>query len=554
MTIPAAATPGPVDVTVTNTNGQWVVENGFLYIDTEDGDFVVHGFSPNRLPSDGGESSSWVVMVSPPRPRSRSMDAPCPVCCRALNCSSHPGPHAPGAFNVTVRSGDQRHEALDELYFYRRVEIYDVAPARGGVAGGTLIEIVGRGFDVDTTFDFEGEALEVVEVVDSEHVLARTPINRPGWVSLTARSPDHRAILPLAFEYFDPAAQFGGVWGEPIVNAVNITVMNMMTGELLPEATVVVHGLSEDRGRWTGITNALGQVVISDEALRLPVAVTASLEGFTTTTFERLTTENATLMLMPLEPPMGEGEMEPIEPVRIRGMLRGIDELEKPTNEGFVLVVFVETSHTEPGNRLGASPPLPNGLLVEDGPFEIVVQPGELALIATAGYVPAIMKAGYEEGQVPFWTFRDALRPTYMGIRRFISGQPGDVIEGQDIALDIPLNQTVEVTLGNPSGGVRGAPNAFAAHAILSLGADGYFDFRYEITGPQPTFEVEALPDLNLWPDPDVTMLGRGGRADRPGHAVSIRLVALKIRDMSEGVRIGPLGPPTSSNRDIWAI
>ncbi len=542
VTIPAVETPGPVDVTVTNTNGQWTVPNGFLYLAEEDGDFVVHGFSPNRLPSDGGETLlvggngftlETIVQLD-------GDGIPCVLNSpQLLECS--PGPRDPGTVNATVLQGDRRHEAIDAVTFYRRVEIYDVAPGRGSIAGGTLVEIVGRGFDVDTTFDFEGEALEVVEVVDDEHVLARTPTSRPGWVSLSANSPDDLAILPLAYEYFDPTAQFGGVWGDPISNSVNITVMNMMTGELLPETTVVVHGLSDDRGRWTGTTNAVGQVTISSDTLRLPVAVTASKVGFTTTTFERLTTENATLMMMPLEPPMGEGEMDPIEPVRLRGTLTGMNDLEKPSNEGFVLVVFVETTHTQPGNRLGASPPLPNGVLVEDGPFEITVQPGELALVATAGYIPAVMKAGYEEGQVPFWTFRDALRPTHMGLRRFISGQPGDTIEEQDITLDIPLDQTVDVTLGNPSGGVRGAPNAFMAHAILSLGADGYFDFRYEIGGDRPSFEVGALPDLNTWPDPDVTIRWEGeAEQNDPSMLYRYAWATTSVRDMSEGVRIGP--------------
>ncbi len=539
---PPAAAPGAVDVVVTNVNGRWTLPSAYLYLPEEDGPFAVYGVAPNRLPTDGGESF-WLGGNGFTADTEVELDGRSVGCvletAQRLRCT--PGPREAGTVNLTVREGERRHEALNAITFYRRVEVYDLSPERGSVAGGTLVEIIGRGLEEETVFEFEGEALEVVELVDEGQVFARTPNSRPGWVSLTARTDDDRSILPLAFEYFDPGSQYGGIWGEPIVNSINITVVDQMTGQVLPDSSVVVQGLSDARGRWTGVTNANGQLTISDPELSLPVAATAAHEGYTTTTFERITNENATLVLAPLEPPMGEGEMEPIEPVTLRGQLVGLNELEKPINEGFVLVAFIETSHSEPGNRLGASPPLPNGLLVEDGPFEIVVPPGEFAVVATAGYVPAIMKSGYEQGQVPFWTFRDALQSTHMGLRRFISGQPGDTIEGLNVALDIPLDQTVDVRLGNPSGGVRGAPDAFVAHAILALGADGYFDFRYQIAGDSHVFQVDALPDVTEFPDPDVTMRWEGeAEQTNPEQLYRFAWATTSARDMSEGVTIGP--------------
>ena len=35
-------------------------------------------------------------------------------------------------------------------------------------------------------------------------------------------------ILPMAFDYFDPTAQFGGAWGQPIDGAI-ISVIDGMT-------------------------------------------------------------------------------------------------------------------------------------------------------------------------------------------------------------------------------------------------------------------------------------------------------------------------------------
>ena len=85
-----------------------------------------------------------------------------------------------------------------------------------------------------------------------------------------------------------------------------------------------------------------------------------------------------------------------------------MSDLAKPNEEGYVLVTFVETTHNEPGNRLEAGPPMPNGLLLEDGPFRIVSRQGELAVIAVAGYAQSALKAQYDAGQIPYWTFRIA--------------------------------------------------------------------------------------------------------------------------------------------------
>ena len=403
------------------------------------------------------------------------------------------GPRPAGPVPVRVTSGEVWSDWPSGLTFYDSVEVYDIAPARGSIAGGAVVEITGRGFDENTRFSFEGVELRVVEVLDSETVLAITPENRSGWVSLRAESDDDLAILPLAFEYFDPVAGFGGVWGEPIDRSVNISTLDAMTGRPISGATVFVTPIGEER-RWESVTNERGIATISDRALELPVSVTAVKEGYTTTTFERVTAENTTVLLMPLEPPMGMGMMEPEPPIILSGAIRGMDELTKPNEEGLLLVTFVETTHDDPNNRLLAGPPAPNGILLEDGPFRIVVRQGEMAVVAVAGYVSAELKRQYDEGRVPYWTFRDSLQPVAMGIRRFITVAPGDMVGGLDIALDIPMDTTVDVTLGNPSAGQPGAPNLFTANAVLALGADGFFDFRNMTQADRPKCRSVPCP------------------------------------------------------------
>ena len=109
---------------------------------------------------------------------------------------------------------------------------------------------------------------------------------------------------------------------------------------------MVVQNIGRD-GRWVSETNAQGQVTISSAELELPVSATASLAEYTTTTFERLTVENATIIMLPLVPPMGEGEMEPIEPVTLRGRVLGLNQVENPTKRD-TYSSLVERTHSSP--------------------------------------------------------------------------------------------------------------------------------------------------------------------------------------------------------------
>ncbi|MGC6417080.1 MAG: IPT/TIG domain-containing protein [Bradymonadia bacterium] len=538
---PAREIAGNVDLSIENANGMLTLSNGFLYVDSEDGPFGVTGMAPRRLDRIGGETF-YVAGRGFSGDTSVEIDGDELTCvatsANLLECVTQA--HVQGPATVTVRDGGARSEWPDAVTFFKRVEIYDVSPPRGGIAGGTLVDIIGTGFDDETRFVFEDRELVVEERLSDQHIIARTPRHRAGWISLTAESAFATAVLPSAFEYFDPTSQFGGLWGEPLEGSLNITVVDGMTGQSLPEAKVVVMNVGQP-GRWTGTTNDEGQVTISDEDLRLPASATASLEGYTTTTFERLTVENATLVLVTQTPPMGSGDMDPVEPVQLSGRVQGLDRLQKPSNEGFSLVCFIETSHSSPGNRLGAPAPLPNGLLVEDGPFEIFVGAGEFAVVAMAGYIPAVMKLGYEEGQVPYWTFRDALQPIQMGVRRFVTASPGDVIDGLNIELDIPMDQRAEVRLGNPSGGVRGAPDLYRAHAILDLGADGYFDLRYPLSGEQVVFEVGALPDLDAIPGLDVSFRWEGeAEQSNPEQLYRYAWAMTEQRELNRPVVIGP--------------
>lgn len=544
-------TPGVVDLAVSNGNGDWRGSRAFLYVAADDGPFALDGIAPDRLPTTGGQS--FVVGGNGFDAGTRVLLDGEPIACvleraQLLRCT--PPAHAPGAVDVTVERGEDQRTLADALTFYEAIEILDLAPARGSMAGGTLVELIGTGLSQTMQVTFDGARATVVEAAPGgDFAVVLTPPGRRGRVSVRAETRDDSTLLPLAYEYFDPTLGVGGIDGDTIVNAVNVSVLDARSGVPVADAQVLVTGLGP-RDRWEGVTDAAGRVTIADPALALPVSITAAAVDYSTTTYDRVTAQNATLLLNSLIPPMpGAGEPPPpIPPVRLRGTVRGIDILEKPNEEGYMLVAVVEVSHSAPGNRLGSPPPLPNGVLIEDGPFEIETRPGELAIVVTAGYVQVALKEAYDRGELGYWSFRDSIESIALGLRRFVTAPPGDEIDGLEVVIDRPTRMSVQVRLHNPPGGVRGAPDAYTARPILDLGAEGYFDFRYDQTADVPRLRFEGLPDLAAWPDVDVTMLWEAEATQSdPSLPYAYSFAETEARDMRDGVTIRPIVGTTAT-------
>lgn len=543
--------PGVVDLAVSNSNGTWRGARAFLYVAADDGPFGVDGVAPDRLPATGGQS--FFVGGNGFDAGTRVLLDDEAVACvleraQLLRCT--PSARMPGTVDVTVERGEERRTLADALSFYEAIEILDLAPDRGSMAGGTLVKLIGEGFTEAMQVSFDGERATIVEVAPAgDFAVVLTPPGRRGRVSVRAETGDDETLLPLAYEYFDPTIGVGGIDGDEIANAVNVSVLDARSGAPVPQARVLVTGLGP-RDRWEGVTDADGRVTIADPALALPVSITAAAVDYTTTTYDRVTAQNATLLLNSLIPPMpGMGEPPPPIPgVLLRGSVQGIDVLEKPNEEGYMLVAVVETSHASPGNRLGSPPPMPNGILVEDGPFEIGARPGEIAVIVTAGYVQTAIKEGYDRGDFGYWSFRDAIEPIAMGLRRFVTAAPGDEIDGLRVVVDRPTRMSVQVRLQNPPGGVFGAPDRFTARPVLDLGAEGFFDFRFDQSADVPRMRFESLPDLTAWPDADVTMLWEAEATQSdPTLPYAYSFAETEARDMRDGVTIGPIVGTTAT-------
>lgn len=538
--------PGLVDLEVVNTNGESREDDVFLYVPDQDGAFEVLGVVPNRLPDTGGHpfevggngfTEATEVAVDGQR-------VPCDrISAQVLSCRSPL--HDPGLVDVAVTEAGRTINLPDSLRFFPAVEVFDVRPPRGSRAGNTLVQLRGRGFSPAMELSFDGSPLTQLEVVSPEEAWARTPGGREGVVNLVTRTPDDVAFLPEAYEYFDPTNRSGGVWGEPIQWSVNVTVLDAYTGD--PVADVQTMAIRVDTGRrYQAFTNVDGQAVISDRDLRSPVNVTISKVGYEAFTIERVTAENVTAYIIPAVPPeLGEAPpRDPIPPSRVSGTVRGIDLLEKPLEPGLVLAAFVETTHASMFNRSGLPWSEPNGILLEDGPFEIFCRPGQIALIVTAGYVPAQALDDYRSNAITYWGMRDQLVPLAMGYQRYISVSPGDAVQDISLVIDKPMNIDVPVTLDNPSGGVPGAPSLYDVEVFIDFGAEGWWALDTRAEGPNTQMLVPHMPDMTTW-EPDMGLYwvsnARQASADWMPYTTSFEW----DRDVLDGVVIGPfVGTP----------
>lgn len=538
--------PGLVDLEVVNTNGQWQAERAFLYVSDTDGPFEVLGVVPTRLPDTGGHpfQVGGNGFTDDTEVRVDGQRVPCTrVRAQVLDCLSPL--HDPGLADVQVDEGANRVNLPDALTFYPAVEVFDVRPPHGSRSGGTLVELRGRGFSPAMQLSFDGTPLVVEQVVGTELAYARTPRMREGVVNLLARTPDDISFLPEAYEYFDPSSRFGGIWGDPLSWSVNVTVYDGATGDPVPDARVMALGLEEGE-RWVAFTNEAGQAVVSDRALSSPVSVTVSKQAYEAFTVERVTAENLTVYIIPHEIAVGPPPppRDPIPPSRVSGTVTGIDQLEKPLEAGLVLAAFVETTHSSMFNRSSLPWAEPNGILFEDGPFEIFCRPGQIAVVVTAGYIPSQALDDYEAGDITYWGMRDQIVPLAMGYQRYISVSPGDSVQDIAVAVNRPMNLDVPVTLDNPSGGVPGAPSLYDAVPYIDFGAEGWWALDAGTEGPSAQLLVQHLPDMTDW-EPDMGLYWVSNARQPTGDWLPYTTSFEWDRDLLDGVVIGPfVGTP----------
>jgi len=540
--------PGVADVEVRNVNGRWTGRARFLYVDPDATGFGVVGIVPNRVSTEGqdtfvvggaGFDEATVVEVD-------GVAAECVVeSAQVLRCEAPP--HARGPVDVVVQGGAESVRLDDGLTYFQPVDIFSISPERGAIAGGTWVEVRGEGFTPEVELVLDGLPVEVAEFVDAGRIWAITPAGRAGLVSLQARTEDDLVVLPDAYEYFNPVSRYGGVWGDPINGAINVTVLDALSSAPIPDATVLAvpsDAAGPGAVPLVALTDANGQAVVSAKTLQPPQNVTAAAPSYEVATVEKVEAENVTVYLYPQEPPppSGGGGGEPPAGVQLSGTVIGLDNLPKPLDPDLIVIAMVDTTHASPYGRRANPGGEPNGLLTEDGPFDIVARPGEFAVVVTAAIARIDDVSAYRRGNFTWWDLHELSTPIAMGFQRYLSVSPGESLEGIEVSIDYPMDLDVPVHLDNPPRAEEGQVGYFAVVARIDFGPEGYWELDPRGMGESSDFQIAHLPDVRGWDeDLEVEWEAQGSidtvLLDSPPYFVAFE----RLRDMTAGVEISPV-------------
>lgn len=456
------------------------------------------------------------------------------------------GPSVPGSVDLVYRAPDGRELRLSAGVDYRSAtsKLWAVSPELGAQSGGRIVRLFGEGFSAlepDPVFGSERGSERTL--IDDHLVVVRAPRGDPGHVNV-GRGPLGRLAMP--FRYHDPGQRLGGTAGGPVPEALNVTVLDRITREGVPDAFVILW--DDIDGPYQGLTDDRGQITFSDVYFGPMLMVTAAADNYTTASIVEFDARDATLNLIPLRPaePGGGGGgpgPEPLPDSVLSGKVLVFDKyVVTPPGSCEPRVGHVEgtlcapcASHEECEGEGALCTPLgkegarcttacaidadcPDGFVcagVEGGVqcvpdsgrrtarcqvtmpdvFSVVQVPltptnseGVYSFSSDPGEYAVVCLGGVEDDLTGIF------RPLIMGVRRHVFAQPGTAVANQDVVLDIPLTRDLRIRLdGAPVG--RPKTELHTAQVFVNLGADGVFLMPQEGRGiDQNVFELEGFP------------------------------------------------------------
>ncbi len=430
--------------------------------------------------------------------------------------------HGAGEVDVEVRA-DEVTGTLSKGYVYTEpLEIWGFSPVRGAIAGGTHVEVRGRGFYGALSARVGGNQGTGLRRIDRNNLTFKTPPGASGEARVEVIEGARRALAPYDFEYYNPASRFGGGSGAPIDGAVNISVFD--GGGAALEGAFVMLSTRPDT-RYQGFTNTNGQITLSGPDVLGAQTVTATAAGFSSTLLQTIDAEDITIYLTPTEPPPpspggGGGGADPPPFGIVRGNVTTPGKLSDPADQRTYDMVIVRTTQS---SIFGGIPdPGPGSIVLGEGAYEIRTRIGDLAVVAMCGV--------YDERT-------DAFTPQFMAVERFLFISDRGEYD-IDLDCDIPLDQELTVKLINPIYNPQG-PDTNRVRAFWDFGFEGFFPSPSDASGlsallevsNQPAFEGE-LADLTL------TLIG----GSYTGQFEPLTQTTVSgISDTSKVIELGPL-------------
>lgn len=392
----------------------------------------------------------------------------------------------PGPADVTVKVGDVQ-TTLPEGYTYDAIS---VDPSRGSVSGGTVVTIIGSGtsFADGDSVTVGGAPCTDLMVISETRLTCKVPAHSADTVDVVLTRVADGSTLTIAdgFTYFDSTDPFGGgLGGGPLEGAMNVSVLNAMTGLPEPDAFVIVdEDLTTDH---QGLTSIMGQITFSGDDLVGRHTVHVAKHCFEKTSVVSFDAQDVTVFLVPwMDPMCGMGSgMPPTGRGRSGAHISGEliffgpnelgpnpwDNIPDP-REGEVKVAYVYTTQRCAGQSTSCQNPDPSlggahqrVLETEVGsrgyPYRIFARPAGLAVYALAGL--EVESTG-------------EFIPYVMGVGRNVLAGPGEEVEGVDVEMNIPLDHILDVRLTGLPGEARTGPDRFVVNGEIDLGGEGVIE------------------------------------------------------------------------------
>lgn len=457
--------PGVVDITLTHQGGVETLEDAYTYLPA----LRLEEVSPPRGPVEGG--TAVVVRGAGFTAQTRFLFGPLEaqgverLSDTEARMTTPPG--SLGWSRVLAVDGPQRAPlAQGFLYEDARPRVLGLSPARGSIAGGTLLQLRGRGFWGAPTVSVGGAPCVEVEVLDQATLRCRTPPGREGSVPVVVDLQGQRLESPERFTYFHPGTRFGGAWGGDVEGAVNVSVFSIGGG---PVAGAFVMLTVDGDTVYQGQTDAQGLITFSGEDVLGLQDVSATAAGHSSATVQAVNAENITILLFPTVPPSGGGGGGGLPLATITGQVSGFQKIAQPGPDERQIII-VETTRVAPGS----TNPWP-------GPGNVVDPNGDrtYTLTSRVGDVAVIAWGGLINDRTGVFT------PYALGIRRYLFVSQNETYN-VNIDLTVDLIHPLRIKLNGAHTGESG-PDIYRVTPWVDLGFEGAFG-GYDV--------AEGLTDL----------------------------------------------------------
>lgn len=534
---PPGAAPGLVSVALSNSNGLSSLEAGYLYEAVVTIDSVVPSLGPIAggtavtISGSGFAPGAEVRVGALPALSTTVLDS------QTIEVVTPPG--SAGFVPVSVKVGDAKAKKAD-AFFYQSdaMELFLVDPNLGSIAGGTQIRLIGQGFPGDAKVWVDGNPASHVTVQDSTLIIAKTPPGQIGTVDVEVTSPQGNLYLPESFTYFNPASSLGGTWGGGVEGTLNVTVMDIDSGQPIPDAFVIL--ATDAETPYQGFTSLLGQITFSGPDVLGSQMVSASKIGYESASVIDFDATNITVFLTPIPPPT-PGEPPPgIEVPLVSGKLVGLDKytiipvgscLKKPGAPAPLCVPCTDSAQCGEGNQCsvigttstqkfcttpctsaaecpdgfvcgstgGSAQCLPSpgkkvaqcyttkptifaddieaavGAWGPDDQWQVTTEGGNYTVFAYPGEVAVVCMGGYLD-------YDDGqFVPLTLGVARHVFTAPGQTTADQDVKLEFQMDRNITVLLANTPQPTPLGPAFAGLFSYMDFGSDGVLEMKHTL-------------------------------------------------------------------------